>query len=78
MRLNGSISEELFTERSNKIENDLFEVSRKYKGFDASEIRKKTQKVIELAGCLYKAYQGASDTLKANIIRSGVIELILT
>ncbi len=78
MRLNGSISEGLFVEKNNRFEHDLLEISEKKQSMKLPEMRAKAQKVIELAGCLYKAYQGASDALKAKIIKSNVIELSVT
>lgn len=78
MRLSRSISEDLFLEKNNKIENELFEVIEKKQSMKLPEMRAKAQKVIELAGCLYKAYQRANDKLKAMIIKSNVIELSVT
>jgi len=78
MRLNGSISEGLFVEKNNKLEHDLLEISEKKQSMKLPEMRAKAQKVIELAGCLYEAYQGANDALKAKIIKSNVIELSVT
>lgn len=77
LKVDWVISDNIYLAKNNKIESDIFELKEQNKHSSLSNIIKKSQRIIELSGCLYKAYLSATDNLKSQIIKAYGIELLI-
>lgn len=77
MRLNKTISEELYLMKNNKIENDIKELKDKKSEPKNYYYDEKTRILFELAGGFYQSYFRGNNELKATIIKNLLFELFV-
>lgn len=78
MRLDGKVSDEIYTQKLNDITNDICWLEESKNNFRNQEgIAELYEKMIELSGSLYEAYKAGDIHRRALILKNTMIELLV-